>query len=201
MRRQEVVEQLPQGVVAEGVDPGGHLGVVIALIAEVLPHMRPVALLDAGVVVLAMRADPCEEHRLGPLPQIGHPVMVDKLAAVVAVQSQQRKRQALFPMGDLRQGAALTPVFQGPQFSSQPGPASVQLPRMGMLWRNRFPERVLPRGASPTRNGATKRSRVRALALKRPRRTSGSIRRWSVRRPATTRAAARATGCRSVGRS
>ena len=49
-----------------------------------------------------------EEHRLGPLSQVGRQMVVDELPTVVAVQAQQRKGQALLQLGNLleRAGAA-----------------------------------------------------------------------------------------------
>src|SRR5262245_38998291 len=100
MRRQEVVEQLSQRTLAQPVNQARHFRMVIALIAEVLPHVRPVTLLYPRIVVLTIGSAPGEEHWVGPLHQIGYQMVIDELPTIVAVQAQQRKRQALFQMRD-----------------------------------------------------------------------------------------------------
>ena len=112
VRGQEVVLQLTQRALAQYVDQRRDRRVVVALVAELLAHVRPVALLDVGVVVLLVGPRAREEDGLGPLPRPRHDVVVDELPAVVAVHAQQREWQARFHVLQLRQSAMLAAVFQ-----------------------------------------------------------------------------------------
>ena len=78
--------------------------------------MRPVTLLHPRIVVLVVGSTASEEHGPLSLCQIHHQVVVDELASVVTVQAQQRERQALFEIANLRQRSALAPILQRPQF-------------------------------------------------------------------------------------
>ena len=49
---EEVIESVAQRPLAEGVDPGRDRRVVMALVAGMLAHTRPIALLDVDIVVL-----------------------------------------------------------------------------------------------------------------------------------------------------
>jgi hypothetical protein len=55
--------------------------VVVAFVAEVLPHARPVALLEMRVVVLVPGPRPGQKHRSRPLAQPGDQVI--SLAQIV----------------------------------------------------------------------------------------------------------------------
>ncbi len=112
MRGQKVILQLAQRAFAQGVDQWHDFRIVVTLVSEVLSHMRPVALLDMGVVVLLVGPGTGEEDGLGALARPGHDVMVDELPAVVAVHAQQLEGQVRFHVLQLPQRAMLAAVFQ-----------------------------------------------------------------------------------------
>ena len=67
---------------------------VVAFAAKPQPHVREVLLLDVGLVILAIRARAGERHRLGASGAVAHELVVDELAAVVAVEPAQWEGQA-----------------------------------------------------------------------------------------------------------
>jgi hypothetical protein len=62
---------LLQPAVAQGVDPRGHLRVVVAFPAEVFLHPRPVLLLDMRVVVLGPGPPLSQKPRSSAMAQVG----------------------------------------------------------------------------------------------------------------------------------
>src|ERR1700716_2830984 len=93
---EEVVVQAKQPVEPPQDGPGG--GGAVAVVADEPPHEQAVALLDPGLVVLAIRSPAGEADPAAPAPaeQAG----VDELAAIVAVPLAQGDGQPLVDMLD-----------------------------------------------------------------------------------------------------
>ena len=87
---EEVVEQAPFGAVkiVEEIDRSY---IVQSFVSYPLPYMAPVLLFDMGVVVFVVGPAPCEYHP--SFRKVSQEVMIQKLRAVVAVESEEGKGQ------------------------------------------------------------------------------------------------------------
>ena len=83
-------------------------------VAQQLTRPHPVLLLDVGVVVAVIRARAGEGHGLLALVQVAQQVVVEELAAVVAVEAQQREGQPGLHRARGRQHARRALVPHGP---------------------------------------------------------------------------------------
>ena len=112
----KVHQGFPAGAV-EGIEQRNQSGLLEAFVAEELTHGHPVLLLDVGVVVLAVGPRAGEAHRPGSFLEVAHEMVVEELAAVVAVEAEDRKGQAWFDVSDLLQHASAAPAPEGAQAS------------------------------------------------------------------------------------
>ena len=76
---------------ARRVNQRCHHQAVMALVPEVLPHFRPVALIEVGVVALAAGPRAGAVQGPGAPLQPGHALVVEKLPAVVKVEPARGK--------------------------------------------------------------------------------------------------------------
>ncbi len=81
-----IVERFPY-LTIDRVDLRDHLRVFQSFVAQQLPHVRPVLLLDVPVVVFVVGARPCEADCFWPLLEVAHQMPVEELAAVIAVEA------------------------------------------------------------------------------------------------------------------
>ena len=92
-RRQKQVLEEPEVLPVERVHGGHGGGGIVAHVAQELPDVRPVLLLDVGVVVLLVRAPPGE---LNPVAlAVPDEVGVDELGAVIGIDPPQGEGQRL----------------------------------------------------------------------------------------------------------
>ena len=75
----------------DGLEGGEGLGRLVAVVPDEPADDRPVLLLDVGLVVLPVRSAAGEGQLLPPTP--AQQVVIQKLAAVVGVQPEQREGQ------------------------------------------------------------------------------------------------------------
>ena len=95
-RGKEVVVQWLPTLTVEIVDCSHQSRVFQSLIAEQLPHMRPVFLLHMAVVVFLVGAGPGEPDHFLAFLKIAQQMPVQELAPVVGVEAQQFKWQRGF---------------------------------------------------------------------------------------------------------
>jgi hypothetical protein len=117
-----VHQRFPAGAV-EGIDPRRQSWLLEAFVAEELTHRHPVLLLDVGVVVFAIGPRAGEAHRHRSFLEVAHEVVVEELAAVVAIKTQEGKGQALFDAADLLEHAGAAPAPD----RAQADPAGVEV--------------------------------------------------------------------------
>ena len=115
---EEVVEEPPLGAI-QFVEQGHEARVVKAFVAEPLAEMGPVFLFDVGVVVFSVGTASGEQNGLGTFGEVAVQVMVQKLAAVIAVEAQDGKGEVLLDVLELLQDA----LFAAPPDGSLFGPA------------------------------------------------------------------------------
>lgn len=109
-----VLQQAPFAGV-EVVHERDQLGVIEAVIAEELPHLAPVLLLDMGVVVLPVGAGTGEGRSLRVAAEVAQQVGVEEFGAVVAIEVLQWKRQGGFDILDLGNDARRASCRSGPR--------------------------------------------------------------------------------------
>jgi len=100
-RGQKQVGKLPQFLPVQVVDSLPRRLRVVPQVAQKPPHVRPVLLLDVGVVVLLVGPSARELNIVHPA--VAHEMRVDKLRAIVGIDPPQGKRQGL---ANLFQGRA-----------------------------------------------------------------------------------------------
>ncbi len=129
-RRQEEVVEEPQLVLIQRVQGGHRGGRVIPPVAHELADVRPVLLLDVGVVILLVRAPARELDLLGLTVPIE--MVVDELGAVVRVDPPEAEGEDLSNLLQGRLDAGFAATEDGAGF--HPGRVDVgHVQRMGEL--------------------------------------------------------------------
>src|SRR5205814_6090011 len=117
----EVILELAPFLDVEIIHERDQAGLFEAIVTEELAHVRPVLLLDVGVVVLAVGAAASEGHA-APLP--AHQILVEwpvqELTAIVGVEAFQSEGSFGFNVFKVIKDGLTTLVPDGAQF----GPAA-----------------------------------------------------------------------------
>jgi hypothetical protein len=119
-RAEEVVEQEPllgMELVEEHHDPW----ISKSFIAQPLSDMGPVLLLHMGVIVLVVGPASGELDGVFSVGKMTHEVVVEKLRAVIAIETQQGERKGLFNMVDLLEHPCLSFAPDGSLFRPSRG--------------------------------------------------------------------------------
>jgi len=109
-RAEEVVEE-PPFLGIEVVEGRHDVGIIQAIVADPLPYVRPVFLLDVGVVIFVVGPASCELDGLFSFGKVSQEVIVEELASVIAIEAEDWEREDFFNVFDL---------FQDPGFSFSP---------------------------------------------------------------------------------
>src|SRR5512136_2161374 len=86
------------------------------MVSKPLPDMGPVFLFHMSVVVLMIGSASSKLHGLVSLVQVSHQMPIQKLRAVIAVKSKQRKGQGVFDILDLPEDVGFTFAPDGSLF-------------------------------------------------------------------------------------
>jgi len=92
------------------------MGIIQAVISDPLPYVRPVLLFDMGVVIFVAGPASGELDGLFSFGKVSQEVIVEKLASVIAIEAEDRKREGLFNVFDLIQHSSLSFAPYGPLF-------------------------------------------------------------------------------------
>ena len=95
--------------------------IIKSFIAEPLSDMSPVLLLHMGVIVLVVGPASGELDGVFSVGKMTQEVVVEKLRAVVTIESQQRKRKRPFNMMDLLKHPCLSFTPHGPLLTPSGG--------------------------------------------------------------------------------
>lgn len=141
-RAEEILEETPL-VCVEAVDGLHQIRVIETVVPEELSDMGPLLLLHVGVVIGMVGTPPGERDGRLLVGEIPQDVMVDEFPTIVAIESQDRKRESGFDVLELAEHAFGSPVPSGPIL----GPATVDVGEC------QTPDEVASHGISAMGNG------------------------------------------------
>ena len=117
---EEIVEQTPLNG-TEFIEERNNTRISESFIAEPLPDMGPVLLLHMGVIVFVVSPASGKLNGLSSVGKMTQEVVIEKLRAVVTIETPQGKGKGVFNMMDLLKDPGLTFAPHSPLFTPSGG--------------------------------------------------------------------------------
>lgn len=119
-RAEEVMKESPL-LCVKAIQKINHPGIIKPVVSDPLPHMGPVLLLYMGIVVFMIGTAAGKGNRPSSFRKIPVEVVIEKLGTVIAVKTEDGKRQLLFNIPDLCKNPRFSLSPYGPLLRSAGG--------------------------------------------------------------------------------
>ena len=117
-RGEEIMKKSPLFGI-EVIEERDNSGIIQALVAEPLADVCPVLLFDMGVIIFVISTATGKMDGTFSFGKMSQEVVIEKLAAIVAIKAKQGEGQSRFDLFDLFEGIGFSFAPDGPLF----GPA------------------------------------------------------------------------------